>query len=96
MIASVPRNVVTLCPRVLQLPTRRNRETRRRVEEMVVERFRARVERDPERIKMDFPKRIGGRAARNEVAHALDAADPRWRRVFVLYPTESSLRERAE
>lgn len=92
----MPRNVVTLTPRVLKLPTRRNSETRRRVEEMMVERFRARVERDPKRIEMDFPKQIGARAAKNEVAHALDATVPRWRRVFALYPTESSLRDKGE
>ena len=92
----MPRNVVTLSPRILVLPTRRNQETRRRIEQLVVERFRARIEGVPERFEMDFPKRVGGRAAKNEVTEALDATDPRWRRVFVLYPTESSLRERGE
>ena len=63
---------------------------------MVIERYRARVESDPERIEMDFPKQEGGRAAKTEVANALDATDPRWRRVFVLYPNESSLRSKGE
>ncbi len=62
----------------------------------MVERYRARVERNPERIEIDFPRDKGGRAARAEVGAALDAADPRWRRVFVLYPTESSLRANGE
>ena len=62
----------------------------------MVERFRARVESDPERIEIDFPKDKGGRVAKNEVTTALDAADPNWRRVFVLYPTESSLRDKGE
>ena len=93
---AVPRNVVTLSPRLLALPTRRNRETRLRIERMVVERFRARVERDPYRVEMDFPKRTGGRTAKNEVIDALEATDPRWRRVFVLYPTESALREKGQ
>jgi hypothetical protein len=84
---------VTLVPRVLVLPTRRNRLTRQRVEAAVAERYRARFERDPERIEVDFPKRISGRAAKSEVAELLDRADPRWRRVFVLYPTESALRD---
>jgi hypothetical protein len=92
----VPRNVVTLSPRRLSLPTRRNRETRRRIEEMVIERYRARVEHDPERIEIDFPKRVGGRAAKDEVTEALDAVDRNWRRIFVLYPTESALRDRGE
>jgi len=55
----VPRNVVTLTPRVLTLPTRRNRETRQRIEQIVAERYRARVENDAERIEMDFRKAYG-------------------------------------
>jgi hypothetical protein len=90
----VPRNVVTLAPRVLTLPSRRNRETRNRVERVVVGRFRARIETHPDRIEMDFPKRMGGRAAKNEVMRALDAADPRWRRLYILYPTELALRDK--
>lgn len=87
---------MTLAPRLLALPTRRNRETRQRIEQMLVERYRARVESDPERIEMDFSERLAGRAAKNEVMGALDATDPRWRRVFVLYPTETALRTRDE
>jgi hypothetical protein len=63
---------------------------------MVVERYRARVETDPERIEMDFPKSVGGRAAKEEVIHALDAVDQSWRRVITLYPTESALRDKGE
>lgn len=92
----VPRNVVTLAPRRLSIPSRRNRQTRRMIEDMVVERYRARVESDPERIEIDFPKEKGGRAAKTEVAKALDDTDPRWRRVFTLYPTESSLRDKGQ
>jgi len=92
----MPRNVVTLSPRRLSLPTRRNRQVRQSVERMVVERYRARVERDPERIEIDFPKDKSRRAAKNEVAAALDAIDAGWRRVFALYPNESSLRDRGE
>ena len=92
----MPRNVVTLSPRVLTLPTRRNRETRQRIEQMMVERYRARVETDPERIEMDFPQSVGGRAAKEEVTRALDSFDQRWRRVFSLYPTESALRDKGE
>jgi hypothetical protein len=92
----LPRNVVTLSPRLLSLPTRRNRELRQRIEGIAVERYRARVENSPDRIEMEFPKEMGGRAAKNEVMQALDAAEPKWRRVFVLYPTESSLRDKGE
>ena len=63
---------------------------------MVVERYRGRIESDPERIEIDFPKGKGGRAAKTEVVKALDGADPRWRRIFVLYPTELSLRHKGE
>jgi hypothetical protein len=63
---------------------------------MIVERFQTRVESDPERIEMDFPEHMGRRAAKRTVIQALDALDPRWRRVFVLYPTESSLRKKRE
>ena len=49
-----------------------------------------------EGIKIHFPKRKGPRAAKDEVTRALDAADANWRRVFVLYPKESALREKAE
>jgi hypothetical protein len=91
----MPRNVVTLTPRLLALPTRRNRETRERIESFLVRQYRARVELEPYRIKIDFPMRVGRRPARTRVSGDLDRTDPRWRRVFVLYPRESSLRERA-
>jgi hypothetical protein len=64
-MAFVPRNVVTLTPRAFRLPTRRNREARKRIEQVVLERYRPRFESDPERIELDFPKRMGGRAAKN-------------------------------
>lgn len=92
----MPRNVVTLVPRVLVLPTRRNRETRQRVRAHVVEQYRARRESNPDRIEIDFPKHVGGRAAKTQVAEALDAVEPRWQRVFALYPTETALRNKGE
>lgn len=95
-IEAVPRNVVTLTPRFLVFPTRRNRETRQIVQAHLVARYRARVESDPDRIEIDFPKRMGGRAAKTEVMASLDQVAPRWRRVFVLYPTESALRDKGD
>jgi len=92
----VPRNVVTLAPRRLVLPKQRNRAARERIERALVERYRARRESNPERIVIDFPKRGSRRAAKEEVASALDQIEPRWRRLYVLYPSESSLRERGE
>jgi len=86
--------VVTLVPRSFVLPTRRNREVRRTVESHVIQRYRAQLEADPDRIEIDFPKQIGGRAAKTEVIEALDRVAPRWRHVFALYPTEDALRDR--
>ena len=92
----MPRNVVRLTPRWLVLPLQRNQAARERIEHALVERYRARRESDPERIEIDFPKRAPRRAAKEEVAAALDQVEPRWRRLYVLYPSESSLRERGE
>jgi hypothetical protein len=92
----VPRNVVTLRLRALRLPTRRNRDTQERVEQALTERFRARVDPDVASIAIDFPTSLPRRSAKQQVTDELDRIDPRWRRVFVLYPTESSLRQRGE
>ena len=43
---------------------------------------------------MDFPKSMGGLAARTEVVASLDQIAPLWRRVFVLYPTKNALRDK--
>jgi len=92
----MPRNVVTLIPRWLVLPVQRNRAARKRIEQALVDKYRARRESGPERIVIDFPKRSPRRAAKEEVASALDEVEPRWRRLYVLYPRESSLRKRGE
>ena len=92
----MPRNVVTVSRRLLVLPTSRNRDAQRRVELALEERYRARRASDPSHLEIDFPKRHLRRAAKEEVAAELDRIEPRWRRLFVLYPTESSLRERGE
>jgi hypothetical protein len=80
----VPRNVLSLVPRTFALPTPANRRTRRLVEERLAERCRLR--RLPDHIALDFPKRLGHEQARAQVVADLDAIDPRWSRVFVLYP----------
>jgi hypothetical protein len=92
----MPRNVVTLCRRVLALATSRNRQTRERVESWAIETRRARRETNPQRLEIDFPKQKGKRAAKTQIAEALDHVDPRWRKGFVLYPTESALRQKGE
>ncbi len=78
------------------LPTSRNGEARLKVESEVVEQFRARRESDPDRLEIDFPKQLAKRDAKNRVVEALDAVEPRWRRVFALYPTETALRNKRE
>ena len=93
----MPRNVVTVRVRAYRLPTRRNRDTQRRVEEGLVDRFRARVKQASTlQLEMDFPRRASRREAKEAVEAALDEIDARWRGVFMLYPTEASLRERGE
>jgi hypothetical protein len=92
----MPRNVVRLMPRRLVLPLRRNRAARERIERALVETYRARRVSYPERIEIDFPKRSPRRAAKDEIAAELDRIEPRWRRLYVLYPAEPSLRERGE
>ena len=93
----MPRNVVTVRLRALRLPTRRNRNTRERVEQALRDRFRARVDREAARtIEIDFPKRLPQRSAKQQVTDELNRIDPRWRRLFVPYPTESLLRQRGE
>ena len=74
----------------------RNRAARERIERALVDKYSARRESDPERIAIDFPKRALRRAAKDEVVAELDRIEPRWRRLYVLYPSESSLRERGE
>jgi hypothetical protein len=92
----MPRNVVRLTPRRLVLPTQRNRAARERIERALVDKYRARRASDPERIEIDFPKHAPRRAAKEEVAVTLDDVEPRWKRLYVLYPSEASLRERGE
>jgi hypothetical protein len=87
----VPRNIVTVMPRRFALPTRRNRETDRKVRERLARRYRPRPRADGG-IEIDFPKRVGRRAAKDEVLAELERVDPRWARVFVVHPRESSLR----
>jgi hypothetical protein len=77
----MPRNVVTLAPRLVRLA---RPGTRSAIEAALARRFRYR--REDDRIEIDFPK--PDREARRKVVAALDEIDPRWRRVFVIYPHE--------
>jgi hypothetical protein len=86
----VPRNVVTLVPRRLVLPTRANLDAARKIEAAVIEQFRGRLENRPRRIEIDFSKRRTG--VRYAVAAELDRIDPQWRRLFKLYGEDVRMR----
>lgn len=88
--AVVPRNVVTLVPRRLVLPTRTNRERRERVLTELERRYRLRREANPTRVEIDFAKRVGRAAAKAEVVAALDGIDRRWRWLFACYPRDDA------
>ena len=86
------RNVVTLSPRLLVLPTRSNREARRAIAAALGNRYPVLSSDGGKRLAIHFPKAVGGRAAKDEVTAALNQIDVRWRRFFVLHPSERSLR----
>ena len=75
----MPRNVVTLAPRLIPLVRRGMRE---QIEAELSKRYRFR--RVDDHIEIDFPKSKSD--AKEEVVAQLDEIDPRWRRVFVVYP----------
>ena len=77
----MPRNVVTLAPRLIPLA---RPGTRAAIESRLGERFRFR--REDDHIEIDFSK--SDAEAKQKVVAALDEIDPRWRRVFVIYPRD--------
>ena len=77
----MPRNVVTLAPRLVRLA---RPGTRAAIESAIAERFRYR--REQNHIEIDFPK--SDQDAKRKVVAALDEINPRWRLVFVLYARE--------
>jgi hypothetical protein len=77
----MPRNVVTLAPRLIRLG---RPGTRSAIEAGLAQTFRYR--REDNHIEIDFPKSDG--EARRKVIAALDEIDPHWRRVFVIYPRD--------
>jgi hypothetical protein len=89
----VARNVVTLVARRSVLGRARGREARQAIVAGLHQRFRPRVIGGGRQVELDFSKRKDRREAKSEVEVELDRIDPRWRRLFVLYPTESSLRD---
>ena len=70
---------LTLTPRLIPLVRRRMRE---QIEAELSKRYRFR--RVDDHIEIDFPKSKSD--AKEEVVAQLDEIDPRWRRVFAVYP----------
>ena len=89
----VPRNVITLVPRRLVLPTRKNAERKERIVASLHQRFRPQQSHHGGRVTWEirFPNSFGKRTAREHVVEVLADADPRWRTLFILYPKESAL-----
>jgi hypothetical protein len=90
----VPRNVVTLVPRRGLFGRGARKEAQHAIVARLGERFRPRVIDEGRRVELDFPKQTPRREAKERVAAELDKIDPRWRRLFALYPNEGSLRRR--
>ena len=81
----MPRNLITVVPRRFALPTQANRGARELVIRSLHDRYRPRTFDDGS-IQIDFPKSVGRAAARARVVEELDRLEPRWQRLFVIYP----------
>jgi hypothetical protein len=66
------------------------RTARERIERALEDTYRARRASDPERLWGDLPKRAPRRAAKEDIAAELSHLEPRWRRLYVLYPSPSA------
>ena len=86
----MPRNVVTLIPRQLVLPTRNNDDRRQQVVAAIHTHFRPQQSQSAS-WEIHFPNSLGKRTAREQVIEVLTAAEPRWRALLVLYPKASVL-----
>lgn len=84
MLAYMPRNVVTLSPRADLL--RRRDEARERILAALGDRYRFR--REATHVEIDFSKRRASAEVKAEVVAELDRIDPRWRRLFRIYPLD--------
>jgi hypothetical protein len=88
----MPRNVVTVVRRRTILPRgTRWRERQDLALAQLAGRYRVRWLPDGEGAAIDFPKRLGRRPAKDRVANDLAEIEQDWRRLFKVYPTESSL-----
>ena len=84
---------MTLDPRWFLFFRGRKREAQRVITQQLQANFKPRYEPDGS-VEIDFSKQSDLRADKERVAAELDRIDPGWPRLFRLYPTEDSLRDR--
>ena len=58
------------------------------------ERYTVRWRADRDGLEIDFPKGLGGVAARERVVDDLARIEPDWKRLLVVYPREGTLRRK--
>ena len=78
----MPRNIVSLHPRLD--PLRRKRRAREQALSELEGRYRFR--RVANHVEIDFSKRRPRAEVKAEVMRELNRIDPRWRRLFRIYP----------
>ena len=89
----MPRNVVTVIRRRIVLARGDRRGRQARALASLSERHRLRWREQKDGVEIDFPKSLGRRVAKERIVAELTEIDPAWRRLFVVYPTESALRD---
>jgi len=57
------------------------------------ERHRVRWRPEGDGVEIDFANALGRRAAKDRIVADLTEIEPAWRRLFVVYPRESNIRE---
>ncbi len=75
------------------VPVRDRRSRQDRALASLGERHRVRWRAEGDGVQIDFPKSLGRRAAKDAVVADLAEIESAWRRLFVVYPTESSIRD---
>jgi hypothetical protein len=85
-------HVVTISPRHWPLARAKTRVAIRAQLLSALEGYRPEFDDPSGQIRLHFSPLRDLRAAKEEVAAVVDAADRRWRRAFDLYPNEQSLR----
>jgi hypothetical protein len=89
----MPRNVVSVIRRRRLVLVRDRRGRQDRALASLSERHRVRWRAEGDGVQIDFARSLGRRAAKDRVVADLAEIEPAWRRLFVVYPTESSIRD---